>query len=91
MPAGAGLSSAQYLPRVMAYEPPAVRSAAPLPVLVYRELLELPALSAETISTIRDILAQQARTEQVRVVACGVRLLAASPRLERHLHASVCG
>lgn len=59
----------------MSYEPPVVRAAAPLPVLVYRELLELPALSGETIATIREVLAQQARTEQVR------RLLSAPPRV----------
>ena len=61
-----GLSMVQYMPRVTAYEPLAVRTPPPLPVLLYRELLELPALGAETIGRIREVLAQQARTEQVR-------------------------
>ncbi len=65
-PSGAGLSSVQYMPRVCGYEPPAVRQPPSLPVLLYREFLELPELRPDTIATIREVLAQQARTEQVR-------------------------
>lgn len=67
-PLGAGLSSVQYMPRVCGYEPPAVRQPPSLPVLLYREFLELPELRPDTIATIREVLAQQARTEQV----CGL-------------------
>lgn len=65
---GTGLSSVQYLPRILAYEPPSLRQPSPLPVLVYRELLELPQLSADSVSAIREVLGQQARTELVRYV-----------------------
>ncbi|GIL71263.1 hypothetical protein Vretifemale_1865 [Volvox reticuliferus] len=64
-PPGAGLSSVQYLPRILAYEPPSVRQPPPLPILIYRELLELPQLSSETVSNIREVLAQQAHAELV--------------------------
>ncbi|KAG2498338.1 hypothetical protein HYH03_003597 [Edaphochlamys debaryana] len=90
-PPGAGMSSVQYLPRVMGYEPPAVRQPAPLPVLLYRELLELPPLSQEAISNIREVLLNQTRTEQTqeRLYAASVPLPDTRPASVRQADADV--